>query len=61
MTTWHSAKDLPATLRRRHEQVQRAIREEREQRDDTPEGEDRAWGPRKVKRRLVKRRPKGQR
>lgn len=60
MTTWHDAKDLPATLKRRHEQVQRAIRAEREQRDDTPEGEDRRWGPKKVKQ-LVRRRRKGQR
>jgi hypothetical protein len=49
MTTWRSAKDLPPAQRRRNEQVQRAIRAEREQRDDTPEGEDRRWGPKKRK------------
>jgi hypothetical protein len=50
MPTWYDASELPEGQRRVHKNVMKAIREEREERDDTPEGEDRRWGPLKVKR-----------
>jgi hypothetical protein len=50
MTTYGDPRDLPpGNLRRLHRRQMKARQAEREALDDTPEGEDRRWGPKRIK------------
>lgn len=53
---WRDFEALPDVQKRLMRKKREAIRAEREERDDTPEGQDRRWGPLRLKRPNRKRR-----